>query len=42
MPVLRRVLSEGAKEMIGDLIVGIVAVALIVYLFGTLLRPDKF
>jgi K+-transporting ATPase KdpF subunit len=32
---------EGA-EMIENLIVGAVAVALIIYLFAALLRPDKF
>jgi K+-transporting ATPase KdpF subunit len=38
---LRR-LPGGGTEMIENWIVGAVALALIVYLFVALLRPDKF
>jgi K+-transporting ATPase KdpF subunit len=41
MPRLCRI-SSGGAEMIENLMVGVIAVALIIYLFVALLRPDKF
>jgi K+-transporting ATPase KdpF subunit len=35
-------ISRGGAEMIENWIVGVIAVALIVYLFVALVRPDKF
>jgi K+-transporting ATPase KdpF subunit len=36
--------SQGLREIITmiNLIIGIIAVALIVYLFATMIRPEKF
>ncbi len=41
MPDLCRLSGQGGEDM-ENLIVGLVAVALIVYLFVVLLRPHKF
>ena len=41
MPRLCRI-SSGGAEMIENWMVGVIAVALIIYLFVALLRPDKF
>lgn len=41
MPGLRRVSGQGGQVM-ENLIVGAVAVALIIYLFVVLLHPEKF
>jgi len=41
MPGLRRLSGLGGQDM-ENLIVGLVAVALIIYLFVVLLRPEKF
>jgi K+-transporting ATPase KdpF subunit len=41
LPGLRRLSGPGGQDM-ENLIVGLVAVALIVYLFVVLLRPHKF
>jgi len=41
MPGIRQLPGQGGQNM-ENLIVGLVAVALIVYLFVVLLRPQKF
>ncbi|MFZ5447775.1 MAG: K(+)-transporting ATPase subunit F [Thermodesulfobacteriota bacterium] len=41
LPDLRRLSGQGGQDM-ENLIVGLVAVALIIYLFAVLLRPQKF
>jgi K+-transporting ATPase KdpF subunit len=41
LPGLRRLFGQGGHQ-VENLIVGCVAVALIIYLFVVLLRPEKF
>jgi K+-transporting ATPase KdpF subunit len=41
LPGLRRLPGQGGQDM-ENMIVGLVAVALIIYLFVVLLRPQKF